>query len=256
MTTETPRRALVTGASRGVGAAVAARLAADGFVVAVHCRADLDAATSVAAALPGLGHTVVSGDLSVPAEAQRVVADAISAIGGLDVLINNAGIYVEHDITTATYEQWQRVWRQTLDLNLVGTANVTWCVVRHLLDRSDGPAGARIITVGSRGAYRGEPTAPAYAASKAGVHALTQSLAIALAPYGIGAAAVAPGFVRTDMTDDILSEPRGNAIRAQSPFGRVAEPAEIADAVAWLVSPAALWASGAVLDLNGASYLR
>ena len=250
------RRALVTGASRGVGAAVATRLAADGFAVAVHCRADVDAAKSVAAGLSGDGHVVVSGDLADPAAAARVVAESAAGLGRIDVLVNNAGIYVEHDITATTYEQWRDVWRQTLDLNLVGTANVTWCVVRHLLDRPEGPAGGRIVTVGSRGAYRGEPTAPAYGASKAGVHALTQSLAVALGPYGIGAAAVAPGYVRTDMTEHILSEPRGDAIRAQSPLGRVAEPTEVASAVAWLVSPDALWASGTVIDVNGASYLR
>ncbi len=143
-----------------------------------------------------------------------------------------------------------------MDINVHGTANVTWCVVDHLLHRAEGPAGARIITVGSRGAYRGEPTAPAYGASKAAVHAMTQSLAIALAPHGIAVAAVAPGFTRTEMAESLLSSPVGDAIRAQSPFGRVAEPHEVAAAVAWLASPAAQWASGAVLDLNGASYLR
>jgi NAD(P)-dependent dehydrogenase (short-subunit alcohol dehydrogenase family) len=129
-------------------------------------------------------------------------------------------------------------------------------VVDHLLHRPEGPAGGRIITVGSRGAYRGEPTALAYGATKAGVHALTQSLAVALAPHGIAAAAVAPGFVATDMARSLLDGPAGDGIRAQSPFGRVAEPAEVAAAVTWLASPGAVWASGAVIDVNGASYLR
>jgi 3-oxoacyl-[acyl-carrier protein] reductase len=129
-------------------------------------------------------------------------------------------------------------------------------VVDHLRTRPEGPEGGRIVNVGSRGAYRGEPTAVAYGASKAAVHAMTQSLAVALAPHGIGVAAVAPGFVRTDMAEPLLAGPAGAAIRAQSPFGRVAEPEEIAAAVAWLASPGALWASGAVLDINGASHLR
>jgi NAD(P)-dependent dehydrogenase (short-subunit alcohol dehydrogenase family) len=116
--------------------------------------------------------------------------------------------------------------------------------------------GGRIINVSSRGAFRGEPNSPAYGASKAGLNSLTQSLARALAPHGIAVSAVAPGFVATDMTNEHLKPPRGDEIRAQSPFGRVADPAEIAAAVLYLASDRAEWASGAVLDLNGASYLR
>jgi NAD(P)-dependent dehydrogenase (short-subunit alcohol dehydrogenase family) len=112
------------------------------------------------------------------------------------------------------------------------------------------------VNVGSRGAYRGEPTHPAYGASKAGLHAFGQSLAVALAPHGITVASVAPGFVQTDMAAEVLATPAGDAIRAQSPFNRVAAPGEIAAAVVYLASPEAAWSSGAVLDLNGASYLR
>jgi NAD(P)-dependent dehydrogenase (short-subunit alcohol dehydrogenase family) len=112
------------------------------------------------------------------------------------------------------------------------------------------------VNVGSRGAFRGEPAHPAYGASKAGLHALGQSLARALAPHGIAVASVAPGYVATDMTAEELATPAGEAIRAQSPFNRVATPEEIAAAVAYLAAPEAEWASGAILDLNGASYLR
>jgi NAD(P)-dependent dehydrogenase (short-subunit alcohol dehydrogenase family) len=117
-------------------------------------------------------------------------------------------------------------------------------------------SGGRIINVSSRGAYRGEPRSPAYGASKAGLNALGQSLARALAPFGIAVMSVAPGFVATDMTNEHLKPPRGDEIRTQSPFGRVGEPEEIAAAVLYLASDQAVWASGAVLDLNGASYLR
>jgi hypothetical protein len=116
--------------------------------------------------------------------------------------------------------------------------------------------GGRIVNVGSRGAFRGEPTHPAYGASKAGLHAFGQSLAIALAPHGIAVASVAPGYVATDMTAAELATPAGDLIRAQSPFNRVALPEEVAAAVVYLASPEASWASGTVLDLNGASYLR
>jgi NAD(P)-dependent dehydrogenase (short-subunit alcohol dehydrogenase family) len=252
----TTRRALVTGGSRGIGAAVASALAADGHRVAVHCRADVASADALVAALPGTGHAVVTGDIADPVQVEAIVAAAVSTLGGIDVLVNNAAIYDEHPIDETSYAQWQAAWTRTIQVNLLGTANVTWCVVNHLLNRPEGPGGARIITVGSRGAYRGEPNAAPYGASKAGVHSLTQSLAVALAPHGIAAAAVAPGFIRTDMTASLLDSPAGEAIRAQSPFGRVGEPDEIAAAVAWLASPAAQWASGAILDLNGASYLR
>jgi NAD(P)-dependent dehydrogenase (short-subunit alcohol dehydrogenase family) len=150
-----------------------------------------------------------------------------------------------------SYAAWQEHWRAILEVNLIGAANVTWSAVRHMKER-----GGRIINVSSRGAFRGEPDGPAYGVSKAGLNSFTHSLAIALAPYRIAVSAVAPGFVLTDMTRDYLERAGGDEIRAQSPFGRVAEPDEIAAAVLYLASPRAMWASGAILDLNGASYLR
>jgi 3-oxoacyl-[acyl-carrier protein] reductase len=258
----TARRALVTGGSRGIGAAVARALAESGHRVAVHCRADTTAADSVAAGLPaaaaqpGGGHAVVAGDIADPRQARELVTAAVSALGGIDVLVNNAGVYAHQPIDSTTYADWQDSWRRIVDTNVHGSANVTWCVTDHLLNRPEGPDGGRIICVGSRGAYRGESAAPAYGAAKAALHAMAQSLAVALAPRGIAVAAVAPGFARTEMAESVLSGPAGDGIRAQSPFGRVAEPAEVAAAVAWLASPQALWASGAIIDLNGASYLR
>ncbi len=247
---------LVTGASRGIGAAVADALAALGVRVAVHAGRDRAAAERVAAALPGDGHAVVVGDLTTADGCPQVFAEAVRALGTVDVLVNNAGVYEPHPVDQSSYAEWQRVWRTTLALDLVAPAELAWLAVEHWRSRPAGPAGARIVTVGSRGAYRGEPTTPAYGAAKAGVHALTQSLAVALAPLGITATAVAPGFVRTDMARSILDSPAGDAVRAQSPFGRVAEPAEVAATVAWLATAAPAWVSGTVVDTNGASYLR
>ncbi|ANZ41389.1 3-oxoacyl-ACP reductase [Lentzea guizhouensis] len=243
------RRALVTGASRGIGAAIAHALASDGHRVAVHFRSDPEQARNVADSLPGDGHVTVQGDIGA-GQAEQIVTEAADRLGGLDVLVNNAGIYFHHPITTTSFTEWQDAWRRTVELNLYGPADLTWHAVRHMTE------GARIINVGSRGAFRGEPDAPAYGAAKAGLHALTQSLAQSLAPQGIAVAAVAPGFVRTGMVTELLASPEGDAIRAQSPFGRVAEPEEVAAAVAWLATPAATWASGTVMDVNGASYLR
>jgi NAD(P)-dependent dehydrogenase (short-subunit alcohol dehydrogenase family) len=234
--------------------------------VAVHCRSGLEAAERVAAELPGGGHAVVQADLADPDAVRAMVDAAAERLGGLDVLVNNAGVFTAHPVLRTSYEEWQAAWRATLDVNLVGAANATWCAVRHMTAASDGSrdgAGARqrgirghVINVGSRGAYRGEPDTPAYGASKAGLHAFGQSLAIALAPHGITVASVAPGFVQTDMAADLLASPAGEAIRAQSPFGRVATAEEVATAVVYLASPEASWSSGSVLDVNGASYLR
>ena len=247
---------LVTGASRGIGAAIAHALAATGHRVAVHAGRDTAAAEQVRDALPGKGHLAVTGDLTLPDTCPRLVAEVIEGLGDLDVLVNNAGVYAGHPIDGTSYPQWQQAWRATLDLNLVAPANLAWLTVDHLLHRPAGPAGGRLVSVGSRGAYRGEPVTSAYGASKAALHSLTQSLAIALAPHGIMAAAVAPGFVDTEMAREILEGPDGDAVRAQSPFGRVATSAEIASVVAWLATDAPVWISGSVIDANGASHLR
>ena len=221
--------------------------------VAVHCRDGVAAAEAVRESLPGTGHVTVRADLA-DADAVRSMVDAAAdGLGGLDVLVNNAGIYVGHPVLETSYEEWRAAWQATLGVNLAGAANVTWCAVRHM---AAGGRGGRIVNVGSRGAYRGEPAHPAYGASKAGLHAFGQSLAVALAPHGITVASVAPGFVQTDMTAEELATPAGGAIRAQSPFNRVAAPEEVAAAVVYLASPEAAWSSGAVLDLNGASHLR
>jgi 3-oxoacyl-[acyl-carrier protein] reductase len=245
------RAVLVTGASRGIGQAIAQAFARQGDRVAVHYRDSAGLAREVLAALPGSGHTIVRGDLADPAAVRQLVDQAAADLGGLNVLVNNAGIYHGHAITEVSYEQWQEAWRDTLAVNLTGAANVTWCAIQHMRD-----TGGRIVNVSSRGAFRGEPRHPAYGASKAGLNAFGQSMARALAPHGISVATVAPGYVLTDMAADDLNSPRGDEIRAQSPFNRVATPEEIAAAVVYLASDDAEWASGAILDLNGASYLR
>ena len=220
--------------------------------MAIHHRDSAAVAAGVVSGLPGSGHTVVQADLSDAQAVRRAVDEAAGALGGIDVLVNNAGVYARLPITEVTYEEWQAGWQQTLAVNLTGAANVTWCAVQHMI----AGGGGRIINVSSRGAFRGEPSHPAYGASKAGLNAFGQSLARALARYGIAVAGVAPGFVDTDMAADRLAGPEGDDIRTQSPFGRVAEPAEIAAAVRYLASPEAEWASGTIIDLNGASYLR
>jgi 3-oxoacyl-[acyl-carrier protein] reductase len=244
------RAVLVTGGSRGIGAAVARAFARSGDRVAVHYGVRRDQAVEVQESLPGDGHIVVGADLMDASAIRRMVDDVAEAFDGIDVLVNNAGIFEPHPITDTSYYEWQESWRRTLGVNLVGAANVTWCAVQHMA------RGGRIVNVASRGAFRGEPEQPGYGASKAGLIAFGQSLARALGPSGISVTAVAPGFTETDMAASELAGAGGERRRAESPLGRVATPEEIAAAVLYLASPEAELASGAVLDVNGASYLR
>ena len=181
-----------------------------------------------------------------------MVDRAADLLGGLDVLVNNAGVFTAHPPLATSYADWQAAWTQTLAVNLLGAAHATFRAVPHLV----AAGGGAVVNVSSRGAFRGEPDCPAYGASKAGLNAFGQSMAVALAPHGIAVATVAPGFVQTNMARAALTGPGGDAVRAQSPFGRVARPQEVADAVLWLASPAARFASGTIVDVNGASYLR
>ncbi|MEU6735422.1 SDR family oxidoreductase [Streptomyces physcomitrii] len=255
--TPAARRVLVSGASRGLGRALAQAFAARGDRVAVHyaSRPEQARATLDSLAAPAEGaHVLVGGDLSVPEGAERVAAEAADGLGGLDVLVNNAAASTPaHPPAETPYADWVAAWQQQVNVNLLATAHLSHLAAQRMIAQG---SGGRIVNIGSRGAFRGEPEHPAYGATKAAVHALGQSLAVALAPHGIGVASVAPGFFATERVADRLSGASGEMIRAQSPFGRVAEPEEVAAAVLWLASPEAEWASGTVLDLNGASYLR
>jgi 3-oxoacyl-[acyl-carrier protein] reductase len=244
------RRVLVTGGSRGIGAAICRAFADLGDVVAIHCNTGRDRADALVASLPGDGHIVVQGDLRDAGAVKAMVDAAAEALGAIDILVNNAGVFFAHPIDERSYEQWQQAWADTLGVNLVGAANVTWCALRHMPD--DG--SARIINIGSRGAFRGEPNSPAYGASKAGIAAFGQSLARALGPTGIAVTTVAPGWVDTEMAASSLAGDARATRSAESPLNRVGTPEEIAAAVIYLAS--AQWATGSVLDLNGASYLR
>ncbi|GGP86451.1 SDR family NAD(P)-dependent oxidoreductase [Saccharothrix coeruleofusca] len=223
------RGVLVTGGSRGIGAAIAR---------AFRDRGDRVVALSSADA-----------DLADPDAVAAAVESAAEALGTIDVLVNNAGLVELGSLADTSYQQWRSLWRRTFDVNVFGAANISYCVAHHMIERG---VRGRIVNVGSRGAFRGEPDMPAYGASKAALHSLGQSLAVALAPHGIAVASVAPGFVATERVADLVTD----QVRGQSPFGRVGKPDEVAAAVVYLASPEAEWASGAVLDLNGASYLR
>ena len=247
-----PRGVLVTGASRGIGRAVARAFAAQGDRVAVHWGTSRERAEQVLAELDGEGHLLVQADMADAASVGAMVDAAAEALGGLDVLVNNAGVFVASPPLTSSFEHWQQVWERTLAVNLLGAANATFRAVPHL----QAAGGGAVVNVSSRGAFRGEPQNPAYGASKAGMNAFAQSMALALAPAGISVTCVAPGFVQTEMAREVLDGPGGDAVRAQSPYGRVARPEEVASAVVWLASPEARFSTGTIVDVNGASHLR
>lgn len=246
------RTVLITGGSRGIGSAIAQEFASHGDRIAVHYGSAKSRAEEVSQSLAGDDHIIAHADLRNPNEIKNMVDDVAQVFGHIDVLINNAGVFFDHAIESSTYEQWQEAWTNTIGVNLIGAANVTWCALQYMPRNTN----SRIVNIGSRGAFRGEPKSPAYGASKAAIVAFGQSIAQALAPLKIAVTTLAPGFVDTEMAAELLQGESGDAIRHQSPFNRVATPQELSKAVYFLASPDAEWASGAILDYNGASYLR
>ena len=243
---------LVTGASGSIGQAIVRQFAAAGARVALHYHAGRDTAERLIAELPGDEHIAVQSDMSDAASIATMVDETIRTFGKLDILVNNAGIDIKHAVAEVDYEEWQRAWNQVIGVNLLGAAHASYRAARHMIERG----GGRIVNVSSRGAYRGEPEHTSYGASKAGMSALSQSLAKELAPFNIYVTAVAPGWVEGGMAEQALSGPGAEAVRQQSPVGRVAHPDEVAYTVLFLASDGAEFITGAVVDINGASHMR
>lgn len=248
----TGKTVLITGGSRGIGRATAIAFAERGARVAINFRNDKESALETIGLLAGDGHLPIRADISRPGVVRQMVDAVVGEFGRLDILVNNAGIFEAHPIDKCSYEAWQESWRKTLEVNLLGAANACYCAAQHMIRQG----GGRIVNVSSRGAFRGEPEQPAYGASKAGMNAMGQSLALALAPHNIFVGAVAPGFVETDMAMELLESEAGEAIRRQSPARRVARPEEVAYCILFLASEQAAFTTGCILDINGASYLR
>lgn len=228
---------LVTGSSRGIGAAI------------------LEALGNHSA----IGHSTAGGDgrlaadLAAEGAAEQLWALALEALGGrIDVLVNNAGIFeaapIEQD-----HRDWRLGWERTMQVNLTASAELCRLAVLHFRDNG----GGRIVNVASRAAYRGDsPKHWHYAASKAGMVAMTKTIARGYAGENILAFAVCPGFTMTGMADEYLASRGGDKLLADIPLGRVADAAEVAETVRWLAIDAPASATGAVIDVNGASYVR
>jgi 3-oxoacyl-[acyl-carrier protein] reductase len=250
MTTE--RVVLVTGGSRGIGKAIAQLFAENGDTVALHYHSSTSRAKEALTSLEGSGHRLFKADLSRPKAAEKLVHNVLDSMKRIDVLVNNAGVFDLHKIADVKFNTWVRAWENTIGTNLLGTAHVTYWVVQAMLRQGRG----KIINITSRGAFRGEPDAPAYGASKAGMNALSQSLAKALAPRNIMVYAIAPGWIESDMAAPYLEGPGGDDIRNQSPLGRIGKPVEIARTALFLAADQTDFLTGCIIDANGASYLR
>jgi len=246
------KRAIVTGASSGIGRAIAMLFAECGASVAVHYNRNKKGAEQTLDSLSGGPHLTMAADMTDPNAIAEFVDSVASSFGGIDILVNNAGVFREHRVRDVDYEAWQAAWDVVVGTNLLGPANMIFQVSGHMM--KDG--GGRIVNISSRGAFRGEPDAPGYGASKAGLNALSQSMAKALGAAGIYVYCVAPGFVETEMVAPRMSGEKGETIRNESPLGRVARPEEIARTVLFLVSEGSEFLTGSIVDVNGASYLR
>lgn len=246
------KNVLITGASRGIGKATAIAFASEGAKVGINFRSRTDEANKTLTELSGEGHQLFQRDISVKEEAKTLIDDFIEVYGKIDVLVNNAGIAISHKIDKVSFGDWTSAWEHILQTNLLAAANLSFLASQHMIKSG----GGHIINVSSRGAFRGEPDQPAYGASKAGLNALSQSLAKKLAPHKIYVGVVAPGFTETDMATETLTPDKKEEMLNETPFHRMAKPEEVAHAILFLASEGAAYSSGTIIDVNGASYLR
>ena len=246
------KKVLITGASRGIGKATALAFAEKGAKVGLNFRNNLDEAQKTLSQLPGEGHRLFQKDISKKENCQELIGDFVSSYGQLDILINNAGISIFHEIDQVDFDHWTHAWEETFKTNLFAAANLSYWAAQAMMKSR----GGRIVNVSSRGAFRGEPTKPAYGASKAALNAMSQSLAKKLAPHNIYIGVVAPGFTETEMAAQTLTPAERENLLRESPFRRMAQPEEVAHAILFLASEGAEYSSGTIIDVNGASYLR
>ncbi|QYE34503.1 SDR family oxidoreductase [Polymorphobacter sp. PAMC 29334] len=245
---------LLTGSTRGIGAAAHAALIAAGATVVGHGSRDGDGPDTV----------TIGADLAEPGAGDRLWDAALDRLGGrIDVLVNNAGVFEAAPLADAA--AWETAWERSWRINLQAAADLSRRAVLHFQERgsldkkardTSGVAG-RIVNVSSRAAFRGDsPAHWHYAAAKAGMVAMTRSIARAYAADGIVAFVVAPGFTMTGMAEEFLASREGDKVIADIPLGRVASAAEVAETIRWLSLDAPASLTGAVLDVNGASYVR
>ena len=246
------KNVLITGGSRGIGKATALAFAKKGARVGINYRSNTEEATKTLSELDGEGHQLFQQDISEKKGAEALIKAFISEYEQLDVLVNNAGISIFHKLDEVDFEHWANAWQDTFKTNLFAVSNLCYWGAKAMMESG----GGNIVNISSRGAFRGEPTKPAYGASKAALNAMSQSLAKALAPHKIYIGVVAPGFTETEMAAITLTPAERENLLRESPFKRMAQPEEVAHAVLFLASDGAAYSSGTIIDVNGASYLR
>src|SRR3954454_18550754 len=231
---------LITGASRGIGAAAYSLLKATGHNVRGHSTKGSD--------------ELIAGDLGDPTAPRNIWDTALDELEGqIDVLVNNAGIY-EAVPDNATDDEWHAAWQRTLTVNLQSAADLSKLAVSHFLDLG---IPGRIVNVASRAAFRGDsPQHWHYAASKAAMVGMTRTISRSYAAEGVLCFAVAPGFTVSEMTEEYLAGRGGAKIVADIPLGRVSTTDEVAEVIRWLAIDAPASATGSIVDVNGASYVR
>ncbi|MDH3198527.1 MAG: SDR family oxidoreductase [Candidatus Krumholzibacteria bacterium] len=246
----TGKTALVTGASRGIGRAIAEAMIASGARVAVHYRRERVAADEVAAA--GTGSIALMADLDDPEQCARLFADAVAALGAIDVLVNNAGTALDSPLDEPI-DAWCEKWERTMRVNLLAAGVLSREAIAHFRTRG----GGRIVFVASRAAFRGDtPEYLAYAASKGGMVALARSIARGMGKDGVKAFVLAPGFTRTEMADDFIRRYGEEIAMKDVALDRLTEPRDIAPLAVLLASGLADHATGTSIDINAASYVR
>lgn len=245
------KRALITGSSRGVGLATAKLFATQGAQIVLHANQAVDRVQALQAELGAAVLGVVQADLAQPGEGSRLFAEADALAGGrLDVVVNNAGIYLANPLD-ADDAVWHAAWAEVLQVNLLALADISRAAVRAYVGRG----GGSLINVASRAGYRGDDGAhTAYAASKGAVLALTKTIARAHGAQGVFAYALAPGWIDTRMAP--ANAAGLAAAQSEIPIGRMASAEEIAAMCGFLASGACTSATGACIDINGASYVR
>jgi len=243
-TPDSPQKvALVTGASRGIGAACAVALGRAGFRVAVHWRSGEEQARQVADMIPGA--ITVRADLTDPVSCQELIKRVTTELGRLDVLVNNAGISIDQVLTFAKPDDFDKL----ISTNLKPVFLLSKLASKSMIRQKTG----RIINMASVVGYTGNGGQSMYSATKAAITGFTKSIAIDLAGFGITANCVAPGFIKTDMTDSLPENAR-EAILAKIPLKRLGTPEDIAAAVTFLASDQAGYITGSTIHINGGMY--
>lgn len=243
--------ALITGASRGIGKETALRLAEAGASVAVNFVSSREAAETVCAEIGRDRSIAVQADIGDPEAVRAMIDQVLKRFGRLDILVNNAATFELNPFDNPSYEEWQRGWKRTFEVNIFGAANTSFLAMKPM--RRQG--GGKIINVASRAAFRGETEFADYGASKAALVNLTKSIARACARDNITATCVAPGFILTDMASEEIAKHEVE-ILSQIPLGRVGTAEDVAATIFFLASPMSDYLTGATIDVNGGSYVR